>query len=311
MKQAKEVNKTIEPIEINGLKGRMLRIGAPKNNKAEILLLYGHHASLERMFGVAEALGKYAAVTMPDLPGFGGMDSFYNIHKKPSLDNFADYLYTFIKWRYKKRSVTIAATSFSFLVVTRMLDKYPEMKRQVTMIICFMGFLHKDAFILSKKMQNAGKIMGSLFSTRPLAWFARTFVLRKVFIRFAYKRAANSHAKMKDAENSDELNRRIEFETILWTTNDIRTHMYTQRLMLKVNLLNIRIPDLLVHYVGTMNDHFFDMNIIEQHLKIVYKRCSFAFTSLKAHAPTVIATAEDAKSMLPPKTLKILRSLSK
>jgi pimeloyl-ACP methyl ester carboxylesterase len=310
MEQSAQVTKKIQPIEISALKGRMLRVVAPKAKKTEMLLLYGHHASLERMFGVAEALSRYAEVTMPDLPGFGGMDSFYSIGKKPTLDNFADYLYTFVKWRYKKRQFTIAATSFSFLVVTRMLDKYPEMKKQVQLIVCFMGFLHHDAFILSKKMQISGKIMGAMFSTKPLAWFAKTFVLRKTLITYAYNRAAHTHAKMKDAEDEDELKRRVAFEVMLWTNNDIRTHMYTQRLMLRVNLLDIRIPDVSVHYVGTMNDHFFDMNIIEQHLKVVYKRCTFAFTSLKAHAPTVIATAEDAKSMLPPKTLKILRALS-
>lgn len=310
MKKSTVITKSIQSIEINALRGRMLRVVSPHEKKAEILLLYGHHASLERMFGVAEALSRYAIVTMPDLPGFGGMDSFYKIGKKPNLDNYADYLYTFIKWRYKKRRFTIAATSFSFLVVTKMLEKHPEINKQVQLIVSFMGFLHRDAFILSKKMQTTGKIMGAVFSTKPLAWFAKTFVLRRILISYAYNRASHTHAKMKDAEDADELKRRVAFEVVLWANNDIRTHMYTQRLMLRVNLLDVRIPDVPVHYVGTMEDHFFDMNIIEQHLKVVYKRCSFAFTSLKAHAPTVIATAEDAKSMLPPKTLKILRSLS-
>src|SRR3982751_3045218 len=91
----------IRPLEMNGLTGRMLHMPAPKNKKRDILLIYGHHSCLERMYGVAEDLNQYGAVTMPDLPGFGGMDSFYKIGMEPTLDNLADYLAAFIKLRYK------------------------------------------------------------------------------------------------------------------------------------------------------------------------------------------------------------------
>ena len=89
----------ITPLIINGLHGRVLHIDATKKTAAnlEILLIYGHHASLERMFGIVEDIAQYGNVTVPDLPGFGGMDSFYKIGEKPTLDNLADYLATFIK----------------------------------------------------------------------------------------------------------------------------------------------------------------------------------------------------------------------
>ena len=309
MKQIINPTKDIKPIHINGLNGRMLRVRPNTHKNVEILLLYGHHASIERMLGVAEVLARYGGVTMPDYPGFGGMDSFYKIKQKPTLDNYADYMYTFIKWRYKKKKITIAATSFGFLIVTKMLDKYPELTKQVNLLISFVGFLHHEEFILPKNRMRIGKAMGLVFSTKPLAWFAQHIVLRKSLIKYAYKRAANSHAKLKDAESSEELERRLDFEAVLWTINDIRTHMFTQRLMLTINLLDIRIPDVAVHYVGVTHDHFFDMHIIEQHLKIVYKNCTFAKSLSKAHAPTVIATPEDAKAMLPPKTIHVLQTL--
>src|SRR5581483_6795608 len=74
----------IVPLNMNGLQGRMLHLPAPAGRKREILLLYGHHSSLERWWGIAQVLNRYGAVTMPDLPGFGGMDSLYKIGRKPS-----------------------------------------------------------------------------------------------------------------------------------------------------------------------------------------------------------------------------------
>ena len=68
----------IQPLNMNGLTGRMLRAPATrKNAKREMLLLYGHHALLERWWGLVENLQEFGAVTMPDLPGFGGMDICY------------------------------------------------------------------------------------------------------------------------------------------------------------------------------------------------------------------------------------------
>src|ERR1700741_1092962 len=119
----------IVPLYINGMNGRMLHIPGPAHTKREILFIYGHHSTLERWWGLVQDLNQYGTVTMPDLPGFGGMDSFYRIGQKPTIDNLADYLAAFIKMHYKKRKFTIAGLSFGFLVATRMLQRYPEMAK--------------------------------------------------------------------------------------------------------------------------------------------------------------------------------------
>src|SRR5688572_14224669 len=99
----------IVPISIGGLEGRVLHLPADpekiKNaaDKAELLFVYGHHSSLERWWGLLEVFNRYTAVTMPDLPGFGGMDSFYKVGQEPTLDAMADYLAAFMKWRYKRK----------------------------------------------------------------------------------------------------------------------------------------------------------------------------------------------------------------
>ncbi len=64
--------------ELKGLKGRYWH-APPLNKKLDshvLVIVYGHHASLERNLGLAQYLRRFGQVIMPDLPGFGGMDSF-------------------------------------------------------------------------------------------------------------------------------------------------------------------------------------------------------------------------------------------
>jgi pimeloyl-ACP methyl ester carboxylesterase len=174
------------PLNINGLQGRMLRLPPPKGQRREIMYIYGHHASLERNFGVAEYLNRYGGVTVPDLPGFGGMDPFYKIGKKPTLDNMADYLAAFIKLRYKKKKFTLTGLSLGFVIITRMLQKYPELNKQVEYLVSFAGFAHKDDFKYKKSTYYLLKLSIKFFSLRLVAAFIKYVVFRGPFIRFGY-----------------------------------------------------------------------------------------------------------------------------
>ena len=125
----------ISSLYINGLQGRMLHLPSSTNKKREMLYIYGHHSSLERFWGVMEDLSQYGPVTMPDLPGFGGMDSFYKIGQEATLDNLADYMTSFIKMRYKRKKVTIIGLSLGFVVATRMLQRNPELINKVSLLV--------------------------------------------------------------------------------------------------------------------------------------------------------------------------------
>src|SRR5947209_2583125 len=96
----------IMPLNMNGLEGRMLVL-PPKNKKLkrEILFIYGQHSTLERWWGLAETLSAVGRLTMPDLPGMGGMDSLYKIGRPANLDNLADYLASFIKLRFNRKTI--------------------------------------------------------------------------------------------------------------------------------------------------------------------------------------------------------------
>src|SRR5918999_1439059 len=84
----------LQKTHLHGLNGRALELPAPagKETHLPILLIYGHHSSLERMYSAAKAFNAYSRVTVPDLPGFGGMPSLTTVHKAPNIDNLADYL---------------------------------------------------------------------------------------------------------------------------------------------------------------------------------------------------------------------------
>src|SRR5690606_17925654 len=112
---------------------------------------YGRHSSIERVYGLAQALNNYGAVTVPDLPGFGGMDSFYKINEKPDIDTMADYLASVIKLRYARRRVILAGVSYGFAVITRMLQRYPDIAKKSDMLVGWAGFAHHEDFRFSKR----------------------------------------------------------------------------------------------------------------------------------------------------------------
>ncbi|MDB5184461.1 MAG: hypothetical protein JWN38_269 [Candidatus Saccharibacteria bacterium] len=293
----------VVPLNINHLEGRMLKLPAPKRRNREILLLYGSHSNLERMFSLAEELNKYGAVTMPDLPGFGGMDSLYKIGKKPTIESQADYLASFVKMQYRRRRFTIIGLSYGFLVATRMLQKYPELAARVDFAVSLVGFAHKDDFRIAPNRKWLIRNGTGLFRLRPLSFMA-TVLFRGPVITLTYKALAGRHAKMKDAD-PEELRKRIAFEKILWTTNDFRTYFYHTHEMFMVDLCTAqtKVP---VYHVAVGNDQYFDNKLVEQHLAIIYSSVTMLSVSMKAHMPTIIATAAEIAPLIPQKLRKAL-----
>lgn len=282
----------------------MLRVPPPKDKKRTILFIYGHHASLERMFGFAEALNKYGEVNMPDLPGFGGMESFYKIGMKPTIDNLADYLAAFIKLRFKRGRFTLIGISFGFVVITRMLQKYPEIAQRADLVVSIVGFVHKDDFVFKRHNYYLIRCLSSIFSNRIPAWFFRNIVLRPIFIRAAYRLVADRHIKLKDA-NNEERDKRIDFEINLWHINDVRTYMDTTVSMLTLDLCKSRV-DLPVYQITVAPDHFFDHSIVEQHLNVIYNQSTEIRSKMSGHSQTVIATAKDVAPFFPTKFRRLL-----
>lgn len=292
-------------MHVNGMDGRMLRLPAPKSKKRNILLLYGHHSSLERMFGLAEVLNEHGSLIMPDLPGLGGMDSFYKIGQKPTLDNYADYLASLIKLYYKRRRLTIFAMSFSVPLVVRMLQKYPELAKKVDLFISIAGFVHRDDFIFSRKLYWSLRSMAYIFTYRLPAAFAKRVILTRPVIKSTYLAVSGWHDKMKDASTPEERMRRIDFEIGLWQMNDVRTRMSTMTMMFTVDLCKGQQLDVPAYHVTATQDRYFDHEVVKQHLHIVFKDLKVIPSKMANHAPTIVANAEEAAPYIP----KRLRTL--
>ncbi len=307
-KTAKKPADYILPLYMNGLSGRMLRMAPPKNKKKEILFIYGHHASLERYFGVAELLNKYGGVTVPDFPGFGGMDPFYKIGEKPSIDNLADYLAAFIKLRYRNKRFVIAGYSLGVVIVTRMLQKYPQLSKKVEMVVSIAGFTHRSDFSFSKKRYWIYRVGSQFFSFRLPAAFFNHLILRPLYIRYIYRHLFNAKQKFKGREG-DDLARAIEMEVSLWCNNDTRTYMATGHMMFTLDLPSGGHTGLPVYHASVVGDHYFKNIEVEQHMRMIYQDFIEAKIKTPAHAMSIVATAEDAKPYVPEKFIRAMNRI--
>lgn len=296
----------IVPMLINKMHGRMLKIPAAKKTyqNKEILIIYGHHASLERIFGIADEFSKYGNVTAPDLPGFGGMDSFYKIGRKPTLDALADYVASFIKLRYSRKRLTIVGISFGLVVLTRTLQRYPELAKKVDMVISIVGFAHMDDWLLSQRSQRLLKTSSLVGSSGILSWLLSHTATSAPVLRTVYRRRKDTHPKLKDSRNNTELEKRISYEVMLWKKNHLRTRLYTIGWLLDIDLCNhqVKVP---VAHVAVRNDHMFNNAFVEQHLGVIYTKVSMHFVDIESHAPTRVDTTKEAEKLFP-KSLRIL-----
>ena len=299
----------IAPLNINGLEGRMLHMPAPKNRNREILLVYGHHAMIERWWGLVENLNDFGAVTMPDLPGFGGMDSFYKIGRQPDIDAFADYLAAFIKLRYKRKRVTIFGISFGFVIVTRMLQRYPELVKKVDVLVAMVGFMHRDDFLFSDRQQAVFRITSRLFAARPVAFIIRYGGLNKPVVHFFTKRLPNSKKRFIEV-SPEEFNETVDFDVKIWQANDVRTHWYTTGKFLNVDNCGKKI-DLPVYHIVSTSEHYFDNETVKQHMLIVFKDYHRYTAHSKAHTPDILANKSRMRVFVPPELRRILRKPAK
>jgi pimeloyl-ACP methyl ester carboxylesterase len=298
----------IVPLNMDGLSGRMLRMPAPANKKAEVLFIYGQHSSLERWWGFMQYMNKYGAVTAPDLPGIGGMDSFYKIGKKPTIDNFADYLAAFVKMRYKNKQVVIVGMSLGFVIATRMLQRYPELKKNVQMLISLVGFAHADDFNFTQPRRLFYSTLVSILSHYIPAVFFRTVCLNSFVLRSTYHRTFQAKHKFAAARNAEEHKRFMDVEVWLWHHNDVRTHAMTTIEMLRLDNCKQRV-DLPIWHVATDVDQYLDPHRVEQHLRVVFSDVHVMRSKLPHHAPSIIADEEAAAPLIPPKLRRILSKL--
>ena len=57
--------------------------------------------------------------------------------------------------------------------------------------------------------------------------------------------------------------------------------------------------DLAVWHVGSNNDHYFNNDLIEQHMLVAFRACHVVTIDAKAHTPSMLANKEEMKILLP------------
>lgn len=300
----------ISPLVVNGLHGRVLHMPGPSANSPEVLFVYGHHSSIERWIGIMQLLHQRCSVTMPDLPGFGGMDSLYKIGKPATLDNLADYLADFITQRYTKgERFTIIGMSLGFVVVTRMLQRHPHLTRHVTKLVSLFGFSHKDDFILPPNRRNFFLWGSRVFAQPGLSHAYRALFLNKYVLRRAYHKTPNAKEKFKN-NSPEQQAANMAFEIKLWQESDLRTYMKTSTEFLTLDNTKVHVG-LPVHHIAVAADRYFNNDTVEKHFKQIFIDYKLVATLNNAnHAPTFIATKQQAGALITPAVLDAIAPLN-
>ncbi|MCA1806717.1 MAG: alpha/beta hydrolase, partial [Actinobacteria bacterium] len=204
--------------------------------------------------------------------------------------------------------ITIIGMSFGFLVVARMLQRYPDIAKKTNTAVSIAGFVHHEDFKMGRGQKLFFKTIAWFFSYQPTALFARYALLNRPMIQLAYWAAGDKNVKMKNT-SIDERKKRVRFEVKLWQCNDVRTYCATGRAMLRVNLFEHKgLIDTNVTHIRVAEDRYFDNHVVEQHLGVMFKQVTCIKTSLIGHAPTVIATAKEAAQYIPKQLRTLLKS---
>jgi pimeloyl-ACP methyl ester carboxylesterase len=213
---------------------------------------------------VLNYLRYFGNVTSIGLPGYGGMDSFRNILKKPSLNNYADYLSSILKLRYKNKKFIIVGQGFGFIIATRTLQKYPNIARNVKLVISIDGSArHNDIKYEKLKFNKLSYIGLSVIGAKLLKSSGFSKSIQNVNL-FSYSSLTDS---LSDFHAND-----AKFVNQIRSKNDLYTHINILLLIRSFDnskiTLNIPLWNIILKDSSIIKD------TTENHLKSVYNRYS-------------------------------------
>lgn len=298
----------ISQLEIFGLKGRLLRLKSksPKH-KQKIVLLSGLHTRHERMYGVADFLSRYGEVYAPDLPGFGGMDSFFSVNRQASADDYAEYIKDFLEKYDLTSGVTIIPNSVASQFFIRMLHNYPETRTWFKKSVGLMAFADDNNFNIPWVKQTGIDILVGAGRHKLGANLLSRTLLSKSFLEFVMKGLVLLRPKMKVG---DKQRRReaIEMEVLLWTENDKRTHGVTAYDMFRRRCSDwfTEPMDMTFYNIATKKDQYFDHQKVTGSMRKIFSDYQDVWIKADLHSPSVIGTADDFAGIIPDEAIKIL-----
>lgn len=297
--------KYISPLSVNNLDGRILKLPS-ESKRTPILLVYGHHSSLERMYNISRAFNDFGEVVVPDLPGFGGMTPLQDINIKPSIDNLADYLAMIVKEQFPRgKKFHLAGMSLGFVIALRMLQRHPDIQKQVKELVSVVGFTNKNDFNFTHARLKAFANLADVMSRRSPSKFFSRFILRKALIATTYHLRAKTHPKMRGFSRKKR-KKLIDFEVELWQNNEAQTYFSTmyEMLTLKSPKKSIDIP---VHHVAVSADQYFNNQHIKKNMEKIFSSVSIHEAKMPNHAPTIIEDLKSARNIIPESLGEVLK----
>ena len=270
----------------------MLILPAKGSRQVNILLIYDRNVILENYIGLAQVLGRYGNVSMPDLPGFGGMDSFFKVNRKPILDNFADYLASFVKLRFKRRRFVVVGCGFGFVIATRMLQRYPELAKRVDLSISLGGYSTSNDFSMSRLQKTVNLQLSKILSV----W------LPYKLSRMAY--VGSPLTSMIRLVNADVLH-----TVPVRNLRNRRTMIATLSWLMDFSNCDDRLAIDALH-VSYLKDVRFKHNNVEQHMGVTYAHVTRMNVRKGLLTYEALSTRRLASTMLPRRVKQELRRLS-
>lgn len=296
----------IKQIKYRGLSGRMLHLPHKKTNKV-ILFIPGQHSSQERNYSICQYLNDFGEVYAPDTPGFGGMDSFYKVGLKPSFDEYADYLADQISKIDSKKELWIVAVSLGSELITRTLQKHPDIKP--AKVFSFGGFGSAGDFRIPLWFRVIAVGSARFASSRIGAAIFDAALLNPLSLKLFVKVLTSSKKNTKD-QSGEELATSAEMETTLWRINDTRTHAATGLLMFKDDLRNYSSEKIstTIYNISSESDQFFDNVVVEQTMLDLYDGYKLLPLKYDSHAPSVIADKQEVYELAPQEFTQMLKN---
>jgi pimeloyl-ACP methyl ester carboxylesterase len=305
----------IRSFRLNGLSGRMMETSSTEEvvSSHKILFLYGSQALLERYKAITENLSEYGAVITPDLPGLGGMDSFYKIDMKPTLDNYADYVAAVIAYKFKNEDTfTIVGFSFGMMIATNLLQRYPDIAKRANLTISMFGVVDSKSIKFASRIRIISKPLLGTLGSPAVSSLASIVMSSPVFGAFVRHMRVKQLSVYPDIQANPKLIKPIvDMELKMWRINDIRTTAYTWNIFMKHKALDIHVNLKLVHiYAST--DKYVERPKLTEKLESIYVKGVDQFQSeMYKHSPYVTATAEEVYDIIPTEVRTILRKKSK
>lgn len=263
----------IQSLRINRLVGRVYKSENTKSKK-QILLVSGVGGSIENTEGLIKILSRIGNVVRPDMPGIGGMTSFYSIGRKPNIKAYADYLRAFTKLRYKKTNkITVVTIGEGLLFVTKLLIDYPDLQKNIKTVVSIGGIVHKNDLKVSPSKKLLIKIAPKLHNIKFLDWMAKILIINTPIIY-----------KFVHGNNQNERN----FAVNMWRESNLRTRLFLENELTKTDLCNSPINTPLHYMFGPLvlptNKYS-----IKHHLPVVYKNFNLIKTKKDINSCLVFA----------------------